>query len=45
MTQEPDRENQRTQFGLAPGTYYFAVVAFNTAGDDSPESNVASKTI
>jgi Fibronectin type III domain len=31
--------------GLAPGTYYFAVVAFNTAGDDSPESNVASKTI
>jgi hypothetical protein len=31
--------------GLAPGTYYFAVVAFNTAGEDSPESNVASKTI
>jgi hypothetical protein len=31
--------------GLAPGTYYFAVVAFNTDGDDSPESNVASKTI
>jgi hypothetical protein len=31
--------------GLAPGTYYFAVVAFNTAGDDSPQSNVASKTI
>ena len=31
--------------GLAPGTYYFTVVAFNTAGDDSPESNVASKTI
>jgi hypothetical protein len=31
--------------GLAPGTYYFAVVAFNAAGVDSPESNVASKTI
>jgi hypothetical protein len=31
--------------GLAPGTYYFTVVAFNSAGDDSPESNVASKTI
>ena len=31
--------------GLAPGTYYFAVVAFNTAGEDSPQSNIASKTI
>jgi hypothetical protein len=31
--------------GLAPGTYYFTVVAFNTAGDDSPQSNIASKTI
>jgi hypothetical protein len=31
--------------GLAPGTYYFAVVAFNAAGDDSPQSNIASKTI
>lgn len=31
--------------GLAPGTYYFAVVAFNTAGDDSSQSNIASKTI
>ena len=31
--------------GLAPGTYYFAVVAFNTAGEDSPQSNVGSKTI
>jgi hypothetical protein len=31
--------------GLAPGTYYFAVVAFNSAGEDSPESNIASKTI
>ena len=31
--------------GLAPGTYYFAIVAFNTAGDDSTQSNVASKTI
>ena len=31
--------------GLASGTYYFVVVAFNTAGDDSPQSNMASKTI
>jgi Fibronectin type III domain len=31
--------------GLAPGTYYFAVVAFNTDGDDSPQSNVGTKTI
>jgi hypothetical protein len=31
--------------GLASGTYYFAIVAFNTAGDDSPQSNMASKTI
>jgi hypothetical protein len=31
--------------GLAAGTYYFAVVAFNTAGEDSPQSNIASKTI
>lgn len=31
--------------GLASGTYYFTIVAFNTAGDDSPQSNVASKTI
>jgi hypothetical protein len=31
--------------GLAPGTYYFAVVAYNAAGMDSPQSNVLSKTI
>jgi Fibronectin type III domain len=31
--------------GLAPGTYYFAVVAYNTAGMDSTDSNVVSKTI
>jgi fibronectin type III domain protein len=31
--------------GLAPGTYYFTVVAYNTAGVDSPQSNVGSKTI
>jgi hypothetical protein len=31
--------------GLAPGTYYFAIVAFNSAGVDSPQSNMASKTI
>jgi hypothetical protein len=31
--------------GLAPGTYYFAVVAYTSAGTDSPESNIGSKTI
>ena len=31
--------------GLAPGTYYFAVVAYNSDGMESPESNVGSKTI
>jgi hypothetical protein len=31
--------------GLAPGTYYFAIVAYNSAGIDSPQSNTASKTI
>ena len=31
--------------GLAPGTYYFAIVAYNSAGVDSPQSNMASKTI
>ena len=31
--------------GLAPGTYYFTVVAYNTLGVDSPDSNVAVKTI
>jgi hypothetical protein len=31
--------------GLASGTYFFAIVAFNTAGEDSPQSDVASKTI
>lgn len=31
--------------GLAPGTYYFAIVAFNSEGSDSTQSNVASKTI
>lgn len=38
-------ETSYTVSGLAPGTYYFTIVAFNTAGDDSPQSNVASKTI
>jgi hypothetical protein len=28
---------------LAPGTYYFVVSAFNTAGAESPMSNVVSK--
>ena len=31
--------------GLAPGTYYFTVVAYTDAGIDSPDSNVAVKTI
>jgi hypothetical protein len=31
--------------GLAPGTYYFTIVAFNTDGVDSSDSNVDSKTI
>jgi Putative Ig domain len=31
--------------GLASGTYYFTVVAFNTEGIDSADSNVGSKTI
>lgn len=31
--------------GLTPGTYYFTVVAYNTSGIDSPDSNVAVKTI
>lgn len=31
--------------GLATGTYYFAVVAFNSEGIDSADSNVGSKTI
>lgn len=30
---------------LASGTYYFAVVAFNSEGVDSADSNVGSKTI
>ena len=31
--------------GLAAGTYYFAIVAFNSEGSDSAQSNVGSKTI
>jgi hypothetical protein len=31
--------------GLAPGTYYFAVTAFNSAGEESARSDVASKTL
>jgi hypothetical protein len=30
---------------LAPGTYYFGVVAYNSAGEQSTLSNLASKTI
>lgn len=31
--------------GLAPGTYYFAVAAVNTAGTASDPSNAASRTV
>lgn len=31
--------------GLAPGTWYFAVSAYTTSGNESGLSNVASKTI
>ncbi|RMH08925.1 MAG: hypothetical protein D6704_02125, partial [Nitrospirae bacterium] len=31
--------------GLAPGTYYFAVTALDTSGNESTFSNEASKTI
>jgi Fibronectin type III domain len=31
--------------GLTSGTYYFTIVAFNSAGMDSNESNTASKAI
>jgi hypothetical protein len=31
--------------GLAQGTYYFSIVAYNSAGVDSPTSNMVSKTI
>jgi len=31
--------------GLAPGTYYFTIVAYNSLGVDSTDSNVAVKTI
>jgi crotonobetainyl-CoA:carnitine CoA-transferase CaiB-like acyl-CoA transferase len=30
---------------LAPGTYYFVVTAYNTAGIQSAQSSMASKTI
>jgi hypothetical protein len=34
-----------TVTGLAPGTYYFAVTAYNTSGLESPFSNEVSATI
>jgi Putative Ig domain len=34
-----------TLSGLAHGTYYFSVVAYNTAGQDSNSSNMATTTI
>lgn len=33
------------ELGLAPGTWYFGVKAFNTSGKESPVSNVGSKVI
>ncbi|MBI5039899.1 MAG: putative Ig domain-containing protein [Gammaproteobacteria bacterium] len=36
---------QRTISNLSAGTYYFAVVAYDTAGRQSTASNVGSKTI
>jgi hypothetical protein len=30
---------------LAPATWYFAVRAYNTAGAESAQSNVVSKTV
>ncbi len=30
---------------LAPGTYYFAVTAYNSSGTESTQSNIGSKTI
>jgi hypothetical protein len=34
-----------TVTGLTAGTYYFSVVAYNSEGVDSPDSNLESKTI
>ena len=34
-----------TLSGLAHGTYFFSVVAYNTAGQDSKSSNMATTTI
>jgi hypothetical protein len=31
--------------GLAPGTYYFTVNAYNTSGLDSPDSSTVNTTI
>jgi hypothetical protein len=31
--------------GLSPATYYFAVRAYTSAGAESTNSNVASKTV
>ena len=31
--------------GLAPGTYYFAVTAYNDSGTESEKSNIGSKTL
>ena len=38
-------ETTYTVSGLASGTYYFSVVAYNSLGVDSSDSNVATKTI
>jgi hypothetical protein len=49
MTQTVDitspSETNYTIVGLGQGTYYFSIVAYNSAGVDSNDSNMVSKTI
>ena len=39
------KQTSHTVSGLAPGTYYFVVVAYNTSGMQSPVSNEVSVTV
>jgi hypothetical protein len=45
ITVEGGSSTTYTITSLSAGTYYFSVVAYNTEGVDSPDSNVESKTI
>jgi len=49
LTQEIDLSGAATTTyvvsNLAPGTYYFAVTAYSSAGAESTESDLASKAI